>query len=498
MALEFSASRLLGNVFGTSNIVWAVVIGLILVYLSIGYWLGGRLADRRPEARLLYSLIGLAGLFTAAVPLISRPVLRVSATAFDALDLPLLAGSFTAVVLLLTVPVVLLGTVVPFSLRLALPDAAYAGRTSGLLSALSTAGSFIGTFLTVLVLIPALGTYRSFLLIAGLLLLLSSLGFTILREKRFAAVAIIALLTTLILFTLGPRGQSKTTAGLIYEGESAYNYIQVVERDGYRYLRLNEGQGIHSIWHPQDLFYGGPWCQFLIAPLFNPDEQAASAVDQIAILGLAAGTSARQAAMAYPQAKVMGVELDPEILRVGERYFGLGEIPQLESVAGDARWEITKNEAIYDLIIVDAYRPPYIPAHLVTVEFFETLRQRLSSWGMVSINVGRSPNDYSLVDALAATMGQVFPQVFAVELPEAYNTILFAAVNPEASWANFEANAKRVAAADPSSVLAQASELALQARAAVNPGDLVFTDDQAPIEWMTNRLVLNFLFEEKP
>ena len=121
---EFSASRLLGNVFGTSNIVWAVVIGLILVYLSIGYWLGGRLADRRPEARLLYSLIGLAGLFTAAVPLISRPVLRVSASAFDALDLPLLAGSFTAVVLLLTVPVVLLGTVVPFSLRLALPDAA--------------------------------------------------------------------------------------------------------------------------------------------------------------------------------------------------------------------------------------------------------------------------------------------------------------------------------------------------------------------------------------
>lgn len=268
MMLEFAASRLLGNVFGTSNLVWAVIIGLILVYLTIGNWLGGKWADSSPKVETLGFILACAGASTGIVPLIARPILRISADAFDALNIGLLAGTFLSVIVLLIIPVTLLGMVTPFALRLAIKLSENSGKVSGALSAISTLGSFIGTFLTVLILIPFIGTYRTFLFTAGILL---SIGLGVFRsKKKYKHLVIFGLiwLGIIVLGIIGIKGFDKASTGLIYEKESAYNYIQVLQYGEFRFLRLNEGQGMHSIYNPNQYYYAGPWSQALVGPFF--------------------------------------------------------------------------------------------------------------------------------------------------------------------------------------------------------------------------------------
>jgi MFS family permease len=163
LAIEFGASRLLGNTFGTSNLVWASIIGLILIYLTVGYFIGGRWADRSPRPQTMYAVLAWGGFTSGLIPFIARPVLRLAADAFDQLQVGILFGSFTAVLILFIVPVTLLGTISPFAIRLAIVDSRQAGRISGQIYAISTLGSFLGTFLPVLVLIPFVGTTYTFL-----------------------------------------------------------------------------------------------------------------------------------------------------------------------------------------------------------------------------------------------------------------------------------------------------------------------------------------------
>jgi predicted membrane-bound spermidine synthase len=497
MMLEFAASRLLGNVFGTSNLVWAVIIGLILVYLTLGNWLGGKWADASPKLETLGFILACSGVSTGIVPLIARPILRISADAFDALNIGLLAGTFLSVIVLLIVPVTLLGMVTPFALRLAIRTSENSGKVSGALSAISTLGSFVGTFLTVLVLIPFIGTYRTFLFTAALLLLIGMGVFWV--SKKFKHLLIFGLiwLSVIILGIIGITGFDKASTGLIFEKESAYNYIQVLQYGEFRFLRLNEGQGMHSIYNPNQYFYAGPWSQALVGPFFNPGAKVED-VKQIALIGLAAGTSARQASIALPGAKVDGIEIDPEIVKIGREFFGMN-LPNLHVIVGDGRWETEKLTGPYQLISVDAYRPPYIPAHMVTTEFFSILEQKLSSNGVVAINVGRGGNDRSLVNALAATLSKVFTKVFVVDLPNSHNSILFATNNQAASWEDLANNQYSMVYApeDKEHLLFSAIGLALAGKSTADLDATIFTDDLAPIEFITNRMVLEFLTKEE-
>lgn len=495
MAVEFGASRLLGNVFGTSNLVWAVVIGLVLVYLTLGNWLGGKYADKYPDFAHFFGIIAMAGVFTAVVPIISRSLLSRSADAFDQLDLPILVGTFIVVLVLFIIPITLLGMATPFALKLSIKNTDKTGSMSGRLSAISTVGSFVGTFLTVLVLIPWIGTYRTFL-IASLMLLAVALPGLYKHAKRAVFVAFLVLTVLVVVaMGLGQQGLIKNTAGMIYEAESAYNYIQVLEEGGYRFLRLNEGQGMHSIWHADQYYFGGPWSQPLVATFFNDPVLDPTNVEKIAILGLAGGTTARQASLAYPDAQVDGWEIDPDIIRVGEEWFGM-DLPNLNAVAEDARWGISHSETLYDVISIDAYRPPYIPPHMVTVEFFAEVAKHLTDKGAIAINVGRSPDDRSLLNAMTSTVAVIFPNVFVMDIPDSYNSVLFATKSYASSWANFQKNLESVQSAQPGGLLDLTGQLTLEGKAKPKISTLVFTDDQAPIEAITNRMVLNFLSDD--
>ena len=250
--------------------VWASIIGLILIYLTAGYFIGGNWADRSPKFGTLYRILAWAGFAVTLVPVISRPVLSWAADAFDTLQLGVLLGSFVTVMILFIIPVILIGMASPFAIRLAIQDNNEAGRISGRIYAISTLGSFIGTFIPVLLLIPTVGTYRTFLIHGAVLLVVALIGLKQAEGWRSLLPLSWMPVVVIALFFIGTRGTDKNSTGMIYETESAYNYIQVLEQDGFHMLRLNDGQGVHSIYHPTVVNYAGPWEQVLVAPFFNP------------------------------------------------------------------------------------------------------------------------------------------------------------------------------------------------------------------------------------
>ncbi len=493
LGIEMAASRLLGNVFGTSNLVWTNIIGLILIYLTAGYFIGGRWADKSPHARTFYKIQAWAAFTTGLIPMAARPVLLRAAGAVENLEVALMAGSFLAMIILFLVPVTLMGCISPFAIRLSITDTEHAGRTSGRIYAISTLGSIIGAFLPTLVLIPMLGTANTFLLFSGMMLLMSIIGLAVNEPGKLLHIIWMPVVLVVLAF-LTLRGPIKDTRGQIYETESAYNYIQVVELNGTRYLLLNEGQGIHSVYTPGEDITSGTWDFFLAAPFFNEPPVTTDSIDSLALVGLAAGTISKQYTHIFGPIPIDGWEIDPEIINVGREYFAMNE-PNLNAEAADGRWGLRRSERMYSVIAIDAYRLPYIPWHLTTVEFFQEADSHLEEDGVVVINVGRTPNDRRLIEALASTMKVVFPSVHTVDVPGTFNTILYATRQPTRAE-NLVYNLLALQEQGAPDVLVDVIDRAIaNLQPDPEPG-IVFTDDMAPIEQLTNSIVIQFALNE--
>ena len=490
LAAEFGASRLLQMRFGSVNLVWAVIIGLILIYFAAGYAIGGKQADKSPYPETMFTYLAWGGATLGLIPIIAQPILLAAASAMDALNLGVIAASFLATLLLFSIPVTLLAMTSPFAIRITLREAAQAGNVSGNLYALSTVGSVLGAFLPTLLLFPLIGTSRTILLF-GLLILLVAVGGLAMTESRgkLALFGLWALVLAGFLF-LGDF-HVKDSPGQVFETESQYNYIEVQQQNGFTMLRLNDGQGVHSIYHPDQLYYNGPWEQFLVGPFFNPGKTPED-VKRYAIVGLAAGTSARQASEVYPSVMIDGFEIDGEIVAVGREYFGM-TMPNLTVYVEDGRWGLEHSPHTYDLIAVDAYRPPYIPPHMTTQEFFQIAYDHLTPDGVLAINVGRAPGDRSLIDGLATTIATVFPSIHIMDIPNTLNSIVYASAQPTSVddlFANYNALNAR---GDVHPLLLTAiSSTIVNMQPGYEPTQ-VFTDDKAPIEWLTNNLIVNFL-----
>jgi spermidine synthase len=466
--------------------VWGVLIGLILIYLSAGYVIGGRLADRHPRDEVLYQVTAWAGLWIGLVPLVSYPILLASQQGFKDLSVGLVAGTLLAVVLLFAIPVILLGCVSPFAIRLLLKDVETGGNTAGRVYALSTAGSILGTFLPVFWFIPTYGT-RPTLVGFGLALVVISVAGLWPRRRLYAAFGIAVILAWILL----PSGIKPPEVGsLVYEKESAYNYIQVVQDGTRTELILNEGQAVHSIYDSKSNLTHGYWDYLLLADSFRPAQAAPLTPRSVVFLGLAAGTAAREYRLAFgDQVDITGVEIDPDILAVGQRYFHLGDAGAHEVVA-DARYWLDTQAGHYDVIVLDAYRQPYIPFHLTTREFFQQVRAHLNPGGVIAVNVGRTATDYRLVDALASTMAAVFPSIMLLDDPNYTNTVVYASTEPT----TVEDVAHNLA-------LVSAPLASVAARSALDEGKLrmsayhgqVYTDDLAPIEQLIDEIIFSYL-----
>ena len=502
LGVELAGSRLIAPYFGTSLFIWANLIGFVLLYLAVGNWLGGRLADRYPRRTVLYQITAWAAFFCGLIPLLSRPILRFSAEGFASYSLGIFWGSLVGVVLLFLVPITMLGCVAPFAIRVRVEGVRSSGSTAGSLYALSTIGSLAGAFLPVLVLIPNIGTTRTFMLFSLTLFVCSLIGLFI--EWRAAGGGpswlsprlwlYFLMLIVLVALTVWRPGVIRAAAygELLYETESAYNYIQVVQYGDRVDLALNEGHAVHSIYHPEQLLTGGPWDYFLVAPYFVPDTQPAD-VQSMLMLGSAAGTTLRQYTAVYGPIALEGVEIDPRIIDVGRRFFHM-TMPNARVIAQDGRYYLRTADKTYDVVGIDAYRQPYIPFHMTTREFFLEIRDLLNPGGVTAINVGRTRTDLRLVDALASTMKLVHPHVFVIDIPSAINSIVVG-TDERGSLQAFQDNLAQIE--HPT-----LSEVAAVARANVREynerpqGTPVFTDDLAPVEQVIDQILLGYIGQQ--
>ena len=479
LAVEISASRLLAPFFGTSIIIWAVVIGLTLLYLSIGYWIGGRLADQRPYEDTLYHIVGIASFLVGLIPFLSKPVLSVSSQAIASLNGGLFFGSLVGVLLLLAVPLTLLGMVSPFAIRLVTSDVRQAGKRAGQVFAVSTVGSILGAFIPVLLLIPTVGTRSTFLIFAVLLLGLALIATTRLR-RRLLYTALLAIL--IVLWVAVNPGPVRPADGLVLEGESALQFFQVIDNPAVgRRLVLNEGIGTHSIYHPDRLLTNGPWDYFLLAPIIGG--QQPQEVDSLLIIGLGGGTVSKQYTKVYgDDVAIDGVEIDDRVIDLGRKYFDMNE-PNLKTYAEDGRTFLQRVDRRYDVIAVDAYRQPYIPFHLVTQEFFIAARDHLNDKGVLALNAGRTATDFRLVEVLSETMRSVFPYVYVIDLPSGFNnSLVYGSLRPVT-----DAEVRAGAVGDPR--LAEIADRPWKLRE-VTRAETVYTDDLAPVERLIDDIVV--------
>ena len=489
LGAEIAAVRLLAPYFGASTIVWANTIGIVLVALSLGYWLGGRLADRHPHMRGLCLLALVAAALLALVPFAADPLLDVAVDALDEISAGAFLGSLAAVLVLVAVPVLLLGAVSPWAIRLAVSSVEEAGRVAGRLYALSTAGSLLGTLLSALLFIPLVGTRRTFLIFALAISLVAVWGLRPVRRYALAPAAIAAL----IALPVGTLKASTEEGRVIHETDTEYQYARVIERDdGSRVLELNEGQAQHSVCvaecdnprpgvvDPASVLTGDVWDGHLVLPFAGRSAQPR----RVAILGNAAGTTSRAYEEFFPATRVDGVEIDPELSEIGREYFDMNN-PRLHLYHEDARPFLRRTDARYDVISVDAYRQPYIPFYLTTKEFFESVRQRLRPGGVLVVNAGHPEGQDELEKVLTATIAEVFPHVLRDPI-EPTNTLITASERP-LSAERLRRAVPRLPGGLRGTALAAAGRLEEPLR-----GGTVYHDDKAPVEWLIDKSIVDY------
>lgn len=494
IAIEVSASRLIGPYFGSSTFIWANLIGLTLLFLTAGYFLGGRLVDRYPSPTLLFLLTACAGASVAFIPTVARPILEISLDAFNDVAVGAFYGSLVGTIMLFAVPITLLGCVSPFAVRLRLTSVTHAGNTAGSLYALSTVGSILGSFLPTFVLVPVFGTRATFLILALALVIPSTLALAMIvaKTETLIALGLAALAGLAPLIDRGGLIRPPEYGVVIHEAETRYNYVQVLDRDGEILLALNEGHAVHSIYNPRQPLTRGPWDYFMVGSYFNP-RQRPEDVDSLLLIGLAAGTVAKQFTAAYGPIPIDGVEIDGEIAEIGRDYFAMNE-PNLNVIIEDGRYYLTRTENRYDVIGIDAYRQPYIPFHLTTREFFQEVSDHLNDDGVAIVNAGRTRTDFRLVDVIASTMRDVFPNVYIIDVARFTNSIVVGTKQPT-DIANFAANMQTI---PPESLIRQVGDLAIE-RGNIREWtetDQVFTDDLAPVELVVDQIILRAATDE--
>jgi len=486
MAIEMTAFRLLAPYFGTTQLIITNIIGCILLAIAIGNWIGGRLGDQYRSARGL-SWILLASAFVGLIVFFAtRPILGWAARSLSEQDLVSFGAALVITVFLFSIPFIFLGMISPYTVRLMTSHQEHVGRRAGTVFVLGTLGSLIGTYLPTFVFIPLLGSNKTFLLFIGILVITAFLG--MFRQRSRAGTA--AALGFAALLGLLPMS-NVTMDNVIASDESLYNLIQVVEKDERRLLYLNEGHGYHSVYHKDRHLVGGVWDYFLALPAMMPRDSEITREDPIDVLivGLAAGTVSNMYSHFFDgRVRIDGVEIDERITDMARQHFNL-DTSALSIYHEDGRTFLSRPRGPYDIIIVDAYKQPYVPFHLTTREFFQRCRESLKPGGVLGINVATFDPDSRLLANIQSTMAGVFPELFRIEIGNFdvnFVNNIIGASNTTPHTANLTSRLADI----PSSLLRHV-EKSLRP-VSVKPEDPVFTDDWAPVEWYVDWSLFNF------
>ena len=489
MAVELGASRLLAPYFSSSQIVWTVIIGMIMIAMALGNVWGGRMADKNPNPSKLYGRLLVSAIWIALIPFVGKYVIAgVSFGVAIFIETNFLVwASMASCLVLFVFPLMLLGTVTPSLVKYTVSDLEKNGRIVGELEALNTIGSIIGTFIPTFVTIPTVGTAATFLIFAGILALLAILYFISAKKKRVVSAAAMILILLLGSQT-GKVSFAFTSDGILYEGESIYNYLQVQENENSILLSTNVLVGVQSIMMKEQKLTGMYYDYALAAPFMAgiPDKGEG----RLLILGLGTGTYAVLCEEYFDGMEIEGVEIDSKIVDLSREYFNLPETVEVSINDGRA---YLSNAGTYDVIMVDAYQDITIPFQMSTVEFFTQVKEHLTEDGVMVVNMNmRTDTDGGMNDYLRDTIASVFSEVYTVVVRSGTNMELFASDNPD-MLAVFE---EQLAEYDRDPELVAMMERVRDGLAASEPGRYSLTDDKAPVELLGMRAIDELISEE--
>lgn len=398
MGLEMVAARVLAPYLGNSIYVWGAVISVVMIALSLGYALGGQLADRFGAARALPPVIAAAALGTVAAPIVANAVLPAIA------DLGPRLGSLTAAAAIYFVPSILLAMVSPLGVKLAArADLTHLGRSAGNLYAVSTAGSIVGTIATSFWLIPLLSV-EPLVVSAGFVLLAMALlalrlapeggtaephggpGLTALARLAVPATLAIAITAAAVggwvLWRVAPAPAVNTLGEtVLFRADTQYHRVTVTEGDDARHLRFDHShQSAIALEDPYESRIRYPDYMHLALAL-KPDPQ------RVLVLGLGGGAITKRFWRDYPGIRVDSVEIDPVVIDVARRYFWFPEDERMRIFNEDARRYVQRTGETYDIVVVDAYTSDSLPFHLTTAEFFAELEAVMAPDGVIAYNL---------------------------------------------------------------------------------------------------------------
>ncbi|MCR4956359.1 MAG: fused MFS/spermidine synthase [Lachnospiraceae bacterium] len=492
MAVELGASRLMAPYFSSSQIVWTIIIGTIMIAMALGNLYGGKKADKDPNPDKLYTRIMIAALWIATIPVVGKYIiLAISGALILTVNTNfLVVAAFGACMVIFVFPLFLLGTVTPSLVKVSVDRLDNSGSVVGKLNAFNTIGSIIGTFVPTFISIPAVGTSITFLIFAGILLLLCLVYFFSGKGNFTGAKkAVVSVLLFLLCCFFG-HNQSFAfwDSDLTYEGESIYNYLQVKEDDDKVVLSTNVLFGVQSI-YKKDKSLTGMYYDYAMAAPYMAGVKEKDTLD-VLILGNGSGTYAKQCQRYFDNCNLSGVEIDEKITDLAVKHFHMPK--DIKVTTYDGRAYLNAIDTKYDVIMVDAYQDITIPFQMSSVEFFRLVEEHLKENGVMVVNMNmRGDKEGNINQYLSDTISLVFSQVWTVDVEGNSNRELFATNNEEV----VSKLAYNVSKESDTELWRMMRNVQLNL-VKYKPGDYIMTDDKAPVELLGMKVIDEMIQDE--
>lgn len=487
MAIELGASRLMAPYFSSSQIVWTIIIGTIMIAMALGNVIGGRMADKHKTPDRLFIWLFAAATWTMLIPLFGKFIISGTALvlALFVTKNYLVVAAFVSAILVFVFPLMVMGMVTPNLVKYAVSNLEENGRTCGIIEACNTIGSIIGTFLPTFVTIPYVGTSMTFIIFASVLYAVC-LAYFFFRKKKRAVCSAVTAIALVIGLASSNIGTAFWADNIVYEGESIYNYLRVEDTDDSLIFSTNVLFGVQSIKNKEPgltgMFYDYQLAGAVMTGAGENDDVS------VLILGLGTGTYASQCDYYFGLKDIDGVEIDQSIIDLSHEYFSLPEC--VNTYAEDGRAFIARTYRKYDVIAVDAYQDITIPFQMSSVEFFTEVKNHLNQDGVLTLNMNMFTSDEGGInDYIIGTVSNVFENVYTVRAGD--NLVLFASND-------FDCKLRLEEKLDSIEDIRLRSFMSRVQRdcEAVEKSDYILTDDKAPVELLSMHALDEMVSEE--
>ena len=460
MAVELGASRLMAPYFSSSQIVWTVIIGVIMIAMAVGNVWGGSMADKSKSPDRLYRRVIIAAIWIALIPFVGRWMIA---------GISFLLATFITKNFLVWA-------------AFTVDNLDDTGKTVGRLNALNTIGSIIGTFVPTFVTIPAVGTAATFLFFSGVLAAIG-IAYFIFERKKTVAGCIAVILICALGFGVPSYSFAFWEKDLALEDESIYNYLQVKDDAHQTVLATNVLFGVQSV-QPKDAELTGMYYDYaLAAPCMAGLDGSDSSGRSVMILGMGSGTFASYCTQYFPGISVKGAEIDGKIADIAHEYFSLPD--SVEVAVADGRAFLSASDELFDVIMVDAYQDITIPFQLSSVEFFSEVSRHLKPEGVMVVNLNMTSRENgSLNEYLCDTMASVFKRTYIADVAGNTNTEVFC-TNADTLEQTFDESRAKLTNARYAEMMATVAQRLTE----YTGGSNILTDDKAPVELLGMRVL---------